>query len=170
MITYPYLPKGKEIKYVSIENKFMSKARDYAMKHATDIQHMTGSLIVRDNRIIGYGANQVPIKNKIFNEYHRSGLCVRKFFKVKTGEKYWLCPGCAKFSDHSEQRAIKDAKKKGHDTNGADLYLYGHWWCCKPCWDKIIDAGIRDVFLLKGSEKFFNPKFSENILGKNNKK
>jgi deoxycytidylate deaminase len=83
---------------------------------------------------------------------------------MPTGEGYDLCEGCnSKF--HSEPSAIRDALSKNKDTEGADLYLWGHWWCCKDCWDSMISAGIKNVYLLDGSEKLFNKKSSENIIG-----
>jgi deoxycytidylate deaminase len=154
-IIYPYLPEGRGIKYVGLDNQYMKEAENYAKTNSTDRLQRTGSVIVKDGVIIGEGANQSRLKNKKLFEMHSKGLCVRKFFKVKTGTRYWLCPGCAKFSDHSEQRSIRDAIRKGLDPKGADLYLYGHWWCCKPCWDKIIEAGIKDVYLLEGSNVLF---------------
>jgi deoxycytidylate deaminase len=70
---------------------------------------------------------------------------------------YWTCYGCSpKF--HAEQSALHDAKKNGHDTVGAELYLWGHWWCCESCWEKMIDAGIGKVFLLEGAKSRFAQK------------
>jgi len=166
-IDYPYLPSGREIKYVNLDNQYMKLARDFAQKNSTDRLQPTGSVIVCGDQVAGLAANVIPIKNPFLLEKHRQGLCIRKLLKVKTGTKYWLCPGCAKFKDHSEQRAIIDAKKNGFNTNGSDLYLYGHWWCCQPCWDKIIEAGIQNVFLLDKSEILFNSLAAGNILGKN---
>lgn len=166
-INYPYLPEGREIKYVSLDNFYMQTAREFSKNNSTDRLQPTGSVIVQDSKIIGEAANVIPLTNPKLVEMHRNGLCTRKLLKVKTGTKYWLCPGCAKYSDHSEQRAIKQARGNGLDTKGADLYLYGHWWCCKPCWDKITEAGIKNVYLLNDSEKLFNSQHPENILGKN---
>jgi hypothetical protein len=36
-----------------------------------------------------------------------------------------------------------------------DLYLWGHWWCCKLCWDKMIEVGIKNVYLMEGVDKLF---------------
>lgn len=166
-IKYPYLPEGRDIKYADLNNQYMKQAFDFSKNNSTDRLQPTGSALVKDGQLIGVAANIIPLSNPRLVDWHKNGACIRKLLKVKTGTKYWLCPGCAKYSDHSEQRAIKEAKSKGLETAGADLYLYGHWWCCKPCWDKIIEAGIRDVYLLKDSECLFNSQCPENIIGKN---
>jgi deoxycytidylate deaminase len=166
-ITYPYLPEGRTIKYVGLDNEYIKKAKEFSELKSTDRLQPTGSVVVKDGKIIGSAANVIPIKNPYFIEKHRKGLCLRKILKVKTGTKYWLCPGCAKFKDHSEQRSLINAKENGFDPKGADLFLYGHWWCCKPCWDKIIEAGIKDVYSLENSEVLFNSSNPANVLGKN---
>ncbi len=154
-IKYPYLPEGRGIKYVEASNPFMIEAKTFMEAHSTDRLHKTGSVVVKDGKIIGYGANQSRLKSKKFFDLHMRGWCLRRKLKVASGTHYWLCPGCSPCSSHSEQRAVRDAIKNGHNTKGADLYLYGHWWCCKPCWDKMIKEGINNVYLLKGSETLF---------------
>jgi len=154
-IDYPFIPEGREIFYVGEDNEFMRAAKEECLSHSTDMNQPTGSVAVLNGKIIGKASNQARIKHKKFAELHKRMLCVRKLLKVKTGTKYWLCPGCAKFSDHSEARAVKDAKRNGYTTAGADLYLYGHWWCCEPCWNAMIEGGIKNVYLLEGSEELF---------------
>ncbi|HMP67520.1 MAG TPA: deaminase [Candidatus Paceibacterota bacterium] len=156
MPNYPYLPQGREIKHVPITNEFMQLAKKVADEESTDGMNPTGSVIVRDGIILGKSANKSPVGDiKKLYQLHKNGLCIRRILKIKTGQKYWACPGCAKPHHHSEQGAIRNAKQNGHDTSGADLYLWGHWWCCEHCWNKIIEAGIRDVYLLDTSERDF---------------
>lgn len=156
MTTYPYLPEGREIKHVPITNEFMAQAFEIAKTDSTDGVNPTGSVIVRDGVVLGKAANISPLGHiKFLYEAHKKGLCIRRLLKIKTGTKYWACPGCAKHHNHSEQRAIKNAIKKGHDPRGADLYLWGHWWCCQSCWNKIIEAGIRDVYVVDTAEGDF---------------
>lgn len=157
-IKYPYLPEGREIKYVGEDNFFMFMAKKIRNDKSTDTNHPTGAVIVKENKIIGEWANQSALKNKWLIAFHKKGWCLRKFLGIKTGEKYWLCPGCSNYKYHAESGAIKDATKKGFDTKGADLYLYGHWWCCKPCWDTIIKAGIKDVYLLENAKEKFDSR------------
>jgi deoxycytidylate deaminase len=165
-IAYPYLPEGRNILYVPADNEFMVMAREYADSHSTDRQHSTGAVIVKEGKVIGRGANQVPLKNPQLKELHKNGWCVRKILKIKSGEKYWLCPGCSKSSDHAESRAVRDALKNEKNVAGADLYLWGHWWCCKPCWDAMVAAELKNIFLIEGSEKMFDKNHKENIIGR----
>ena len=138
----PYLPLGWDILYVPAGNEFMIEARKSSEVLSTDRGHPTGAVVAKDGAIIGRGANH--------SLFHKQVGCVRKglrsFFSVPSGKGYWTCYGCSpKF--HAEQQALRDAKKNGHDAKGADLYLWGHWWCCESCWEKMIDAGITRVFL-----------------------
>ena len=152
---YPYLPEGREIKYVEESDIFIQEAKKYRDNFSTDHNHPTGAVIVLNNKIIGYGANQSAIKNKTLLNFHKKYICIRKILRIKSGEKYWLCPGCASSIHHAETRAVNDALKKTDSIFNADLYLYGHWWCCKPCWDSMINAGIRDVYLINNADKLF---------------
>ena len=84
---------------------------------------------------------------------------------VPTGTGYELCEGCS-YKYHSEATAIHDAQERGEDTRDADVYLWGHWWCCKPCWKAMIEAGIKNVYLLEGSERLFNKEVPGNVIGR----
>ena len=151
---YPYLPEGKEFKYVAANNLFMMEAARVCRADSTETMHSTGAIIVRDGEIIGRGANQAALKSAKLRSLHKK-FCVRRFFGIPSGQKYWMCPGCAKPSQHAEPRAIKNALSKPSSIEGADVYLYGHWWCCQPCWDKMISAGIKDVYLVEGATELF---------------
>lgn len=134
----PYLPAGREILYVPESNKFLATAETAAFELSTDVEHPTGAVVVRDGVILGVGANR--------SEYHMEHGCERKKRGCPTGTGYELCPGCdPKF--HAEQQAIADAG----ECAGADLYLWGHWWCCESCWRKMIGAGIRNAYLIDGA-------------------
>jgi tRNA(Arg) A34 adenosine deaminase TadA len=165
-IQYPYLPEGKRIEMVTMENPFMFAAYEQARKHSSDRNHPTGAVVVLNGEIIGAGANQVPLKTKLAQEIHRKWLCVRKILRIPSGQKYWLCPGCAQFKDHGEQQAVRDARKNQGNIEGADLYLWGHWWCCKPCWDAMLAAGIEHVYLLDESDVLFDRNNPNNRIGK----
>jgi deoxycytidylate deaminase len=159
VMQYPYLPIGRAIQYVPASNRFMVEATRLRNECSTDIHHPTGAVVVKDGKIIGRGANQSSIKSKKLLAFHRDKFCMRRFLKVSSGHKYWLCPGCASSKHHAEARAVRDALK----TNkllvaGADLYLCGHWWCCKPCWDVMIGAGIRNVYLINDAKMMFELK------------
>ena len=99
--------------------------------------------------------------------YHKKFKCQRIILGCKSGEGYDLCEGCY-HKNHSEVKAIRDAKNHGNNIKklGADLYLWGHWWFCKPCWDAMIEENIIDVYLLKNSEILFNKEHPDNIVSR----
>ena len=158
-IEYPYLPKGRKIHYAKAGNKFIQAAKKFAKENSLDENMPTGSVIVYRNKIIGRGANG--------SDYHNRYGCERVRRGIPTGQGYELCEGCHP-KNHSEPKAIKDAQKNHPtaDLTEADLYLWGHWWTCEPCWDAITKAGIKDVFLTTGSHKSFNRSHAENIIGR----
>ena len=120
-IKYPYLPEGKTINYVTIDNRWMAAAKEFSRLHATDRQMPTGAVLVKDGHIIGSGANQVPLKNPFFAMIHKNYFCVRRILRIPTGQKYWLCPGCSASKHHSEGRSVRDAHIHGEETVGADM-------------------------------------------------
>lgn len=164
---YPYLPAGRAILYVDAQNQFMVKAKEVARLGSTDNLQPTGAVIVKDGVVIGEGANHSLLgKFAWYNKRHQRGLCVRKFFNVPSGKGYWMCPGCVTNANHAEASAVRDAHNKGNNTNNADLYLWGHWWCCEPCWNSIIGAGVRNVYLLDTADDLFKRDSNKNILGR----
>lgn len=156
-ITYPYIPEGATIEYVPEDNPFMAEAKEFAREHSLDKTMPNSSIIVRNGEVIGRGANG--------STYHDEHGCERVRQNIPTGQGYELCEGCHP-KNHGESQAIADAKKHSKDTAGADLYLWGHWWCCEPCWRNMEAAGIRQVYLLKDSERLFNKDDPANIVGK----
>ncbi|MDB5259206.1 MAG: hypothetical protein JWO73_414 [Candidatus Taylorbacteria bacterium] len=158
MINYPYLPPGRTFKYVPADNPFMQATEEVTKRLSTDMKHPTGAVVVKDGKIIASDANRSALRSLFLIRLHKTGWCVRKWLRIPSGQKYWLCPGCASHEFHAEHRVVLEMRKRGIDSNGADLYHWGHWWCCKPCWDKMIEAGIKDVYLLEGSEKLFMRK------------
>ena len=156
-IKYPYIPEGREILYVPESNLFIQEAKKFARENSLDKVMPNASIIVKDGEIIGKGANG--------SNYHETHECERVKQKMPTGQGYELCEGCHP-KNHSEPKAIKNAQEVGHDTNGADLYLWGHWWCCEPCWNAIISAGIKNVYHLEKSEILFNKENPGNIIGR----
>ena len=146
-IIYPYThPKGT-ISYVALTNKYMLAAKQTAQEKSLDKTTPTGTVLVSDGKIIGKGANG--------STYHETHGCERVRLGIPTGESYELCEGCGPHN-HSEPKAIEFARKHGHDTVGAEAYLWGHWWCCEPCWTAMIDNGITTMHLLEDSEVLFN--------------
>lgn len=155
-IKYPFLPEGREIKYVSANNSFIVEARAFAREYSLDSSMPNASVLVQGGVIFASAANG--------SDYHKNHECERVKQGIPTGQGYELCEGCHP-KNHSEQSVIRRALESGHFTEGADLYLWGHWWCCEPCWNAMVDAGIRDVYLLEGSEILFNREHRGNIIG-----
>lgn len=156
-IKYPYLPEGRTIEYVPENDHFMAAAKGLARFESLDETMPGAAIIVKDGEIIGGSANG--------SDCHDKYGCERVRIGCKTGEGYELCEGCHP-KNHSEVRAIHDAQESGNSTQDADLYLWGHWWCCKWCWDAIAEAGIKRVFLMEKSEILFNKERPDNIVGK----
>lgn len=143
---HPYLPDGRIIGYVPADDPHMHAARVVSETIARGCTHRVGSVLVRDGAIIARGGNnQGQAVTPLF--------CARKVLESKSGEGYEFCSLCA--GPHSEATAVADARARGVDTRGADVYLYGHWWCCKPCWDVMLDAGIANVHLVEGATELF---------------
>jgi len=148
MTALPYLPLGRTIEYVPTENEFMQAAKVAAGRFSTNSSHPTGAVIVKDNQIIGKGGNH--------SWFHKVFFCIRKLIKAPTGKLYSVCPGCSP-ATHAEAQAIKQALKyiSFQELSGADLYLWGHWWCCEHCWERMIAVEIKNVYLPVGAEKLF---------------
>lgn len=165
-VKLPYTPDGVTIGYVAESDPFMSEAKKFARLHATDRQMPTGSVIVKDGEILGRGANQVPLKSPLFTKIHKDYFCVRRILGIPSGQKYWLCPGCASSKNHSEAQAARDVVRNGKDATGADLYLWGHWWACQPCCDAAIGVGVKRIFLMWESDRLFNRDVPGNVVGR----
>jgi dCTP deaminase len=149
-VKYPYIPKGKEILYIGEDNVFMQEAKKILDKSGC-VKHPTAAVVVKEEKIIGRGSNS---GKKVLE-------CPR--WDSKTGTNYGPCKEICEQDGHSEVTSINDAIKNGEETRGADLYLYGHWWCCENCWNKITESEIRNVYLLENSENLFNPEINEKM-------
>lgn len=135
------------------------------------VAEKNGGIIARAGNGNGYHENNLDTPK------HRKG-CIRRYMndereaagleKFKGGEGFELCPGCHTDS-HAEANLIKECKKinRYDDLNGANVYMYGHFWCCKDCWKKMIDAGIKNVYLPVFANNFkdkeFVKKWSEEV-------
>jgi len=161
-IKYPYLPQGRAYLYVPSDNPNMLAAKEAAHELSTDRSHPTGAVVVKDGKVIARAANTTALSHPTLINLHKKGLCVRKLFKIPTGQKYWLCPGCGDYDCHAETSAVRAAKT---DTTGADVYLWGHWWACAPCWNSMIQGGIRNLYLEVGSDVSYNRDDPKNVVG-----
>ena len=145
-IQYPYLPDGATYtNTVTAENAFMQAAmaqRDTAGCR----KHATGAVIVKDGVVVASGANAGMFVT----------ICPRVYKGYGTGQGYRYCKEYCAQDGHAEVMAVRDAKAKGLDVRGADMYLYGHWWACKNCWDTMLAVGITNVFVTDNSHEVFN--------------
>jgi len=149
MIKYPYLPEGREILYVGIDNKFMAEAKIARETLAGDTIFPVGVVIVKNDEIV------VRVGNGFNTGSETPHVCPRVVENCASGEGYDLCT-LHDPEGHAEAMAVKVAKDNGIDIEGADIYLYGHWWCCQLCWDVMIEAGIKNVYLLENANVEFS--------------
>lgn len=143
----PFLPEGKEILYVGSDNEFMIQAKN-ACQESGCVKQPTGAVIVKNGKIISTGANA----GKVVKECPRWGS--------PTGENYSPCKDICQQTGHAEANAIKEMMENYSESEyeNADLYLYGHWWCCEKCWKEMEKGKIKNVYLLENSENLFNPE------------
>lgn len=156
-VKYPYIHPDGAIEYVGAEDPFIQQAKAYAKVHSLDKAMPNATVLVKDGAVIGRGANG--------STYHDTHPCERIRLNIPTGQGYELCEGCHP-DNHSEPTAIKDAREHGNDTSGAVAYLWGHWWCCEPCWKSMVSAGITTVRLVENSDVLFDKTKPGNIVGK----
>jgi deoxycytidylate deaminase len=156
-LIYPYLPNEGVILYVDASSTYMRAAKATSRRYSLDKTMPTGSVVVKNGVIVGRGAN-----GSIYHETHE---CERVKRGVPTGQGYELCEGCHP-KNHSEPKAIAAALVHTSSLDGAALYLWGHWWCCEPCWKTMLKNGITTVYLLRGSDQLFNKDSAANIVGK----
>jgi len=158
-IVYPYLPEGRTFIYVPADNPFMLEAKEVARKESLDKGMPVGIVIVKDGKgVVAQGANG--------SSHHEKHGCERKRLGCKTGEGYELCEGCHP-KNHAEIKALASARAvPGLDAQGTDVYMWGHWWCCEGCWKAMDAAGIRNVYLMEGSETLFKLGAPGNIIGR----
>ena len=133
------------------------EAKRVAQELSLDKNMTVGSIIVKNRTLLGIGANG--------SDYHKTNKCERVLRGIPTGQGYDLCEGCHP-KNHSEAKAIANARRLNEDLQGASIYTWGHWWCCEECWKKMIEVGIQDVYLMTGSDVLFNKGHPDNIVGK----
>jgi len=142
---FPYLPEGRSILYVDIKNPFMIEAKNLCETSGC-IKQPTGAVIVKNEKVIGRGTNAGE----------RVLECPR--WGSLTGHNYGPCKDICKQEGHAEAVAVKNMIEHQTDYQNADLYLYGHWWCCHNCWESMIKGEIKNVYLLDKSFELFNPE------------
>jgi deoxycytidylate deaminase len=143
-IKYPYIPSGRMFRFVDVSHPMMAVAKQARQECAGDSLYPVGATLARDGHVLARAGNGY---NRGAGTVH---VCPRVVLECPSGIGYDLChlhdaPG------HAEPMLIAAAKEQGIDTASADVYLYGHWWCCEPCWNMMNEHGIRDVYLLQNA-------------------
>ena len=147
-VNYPYLPEDRTFFFVSADHPHMQAAQQARAEDAGDPIWPNGAVLVRDGEVVARAGNGYNRGSHLIH------ICPRIVHNCPSGEGYDLC-GLHNNPGHAEQMVIDVAREAGIETEGADLYMYGHWWCCKPCWDKMIEAGIANVYLPEGADELF---------------
>jgi deoxycytidylate deaminase len=130
--------------YVSASHWVMQEAYKSACQSGCGSQQ-TGAVIVKDDKIIARGHNSIK---------RNPAPCPRVEQNLPSGIGYELCPICVP-ANHAEADAIRNAQDNQVDTTGAEMYLWGHWWACSPCWEKVLKAEIKKIYLVEGAEELF---------------
>ncbi len=149
MPDYPYMPPDRMLKYTTVDDPFMQEAARARDELAGDSLYPVGLVIVKDGRVVVRSGNGFSRGSK---EVH---VCPRVVLECPSGTGYELCtlhdaPG------HAEQMAVEIAREQGVDIEGGDAYMFGHWWACEPCWTKLIEAGVRDLYVVEDSHERFS--------------
>ena len=141
------LKHNNKYEYAPASHPFMQEARAEAYKSGCGSGQL-GAVIVKEGRIISRG----------FNSRNREqSPCPRVQQNCPSGSGYELCPNCTE-EHHAEADAIKNAKKTSTDMKDGELYLFGHWWACESCWDKVRSAGITKIYLVKRAREMFQER------------
>lgn len=148
-IDYPFLPNGKVFCFVNVDDTFMQEAARARKECAGDKLYPVGVVLVRDNKVIARAGNGYNLGSETRH------VCPRVVLECPSGTGYELC-NLHDAKGHAEQMLISVAKEQRTDPAGADVYLYGHWWCCEPCWNIMIENEIRDVYLLENARVEFD--------------
>jgi dephospho-CoA kinase len=154
------------VSYVPLRGMMLA-ARAAALVGSLDATMPVGCVVVVGDRgpdrsvdagrIVGRGANGSAL--------HASHGCERVRLGCASGEGYDLCAGCAP-SNHAEAVALRDAAARGESTVGARIYLWGHYWVCRDCRAAIDAAGVAEVLLIEGAERFFDRNHPESHVGR----
>lgn len=135
-------------KRISKADAYLNCAENFAFR-STCIKRKYGAVIVKNDAVISTGYNGSP---RGYENCCDIGVCPRIERNMHQGEGYDLCRAI-----HAEENALLNCSRD--QTIGADLYLVGinpedssihQAKPCPLCARKIIQAGIRNVFLRQG--------------------
>jgi deoxycytidylate deaminase len=160
MIDYPYLPEGKQFQYVPFDHPHMIAAEQARKDCAGDSLYPVGIVLVKNGEVVARAGNG----------FNRGGgtkhVCPRVVLDCPSGTGYELC-SLHDSIGHAETMLMQVAAEQGIDINGSDTYMFGHWWCCEHCWKSMIDAGVRNVYVVDDAHERFSRDrvFAETLTG-----
>lgn len=129
------------------DNHFMQLARSQSGL-STDLRRPIGAVVVINSKVVGFGSNQATVRWSWLQRFHVKH-CFRKILGIRTHNFYFVCPGCALFRNHAEARAMRDVDPFWLPFRvPAEVYLYGHRYCCAKCEDSMLKFGITKVYTL----------------------
>ncbi|MBI4359821.1 MAG: hypothetical protein HY564_01870 [Candidatus Jacksonbacteria bacterium] len=136
--------------YVDASHPFMMEAYKEACKSGCGSRQV-GAVIVREGKIVSRGHNS---RNR------EPSSCPRVEQNLPSGVGYELCPHCGEsdLMGHAEADTIQNAKINGTYICGGEIYMFGHWWACEPCLEKVRAAGITKIYLVEGAAEMFQDR------------
>lgn len=139
--------------YVDVDNPWMKIAREAAIRHSLTPVFPIGVAAVKKGKVIAVSANGNGYHEKNLDTPEHKKGCKRRYIstqrelrgasKLASGEGFDLCPGCD-VDYHAEARLIQEVETL-EELEGATIYMYGHWWCCGSCWEKMKKAKVAKV-------------------------
>lgn len=94
-------------------------------------------LVAAGGAIVGVGSNDVryPLDE-----------CPRK--SSPTGQGYEMCVNACHQYGHAEVEAVRDYMAAGQPERPISAYLWGHYYACQDCMNKLQYVGVETVFIL----------------------
>lgn len=136
-------------------DEYWIKIAESVATRSVCLRNKVGAVIVKDKYIVSTGYNGAPIHQPNCQEI---GYCYREEHSIPSGTNLEKCRASG---SHGESNAVSIAAKIGHSTNGATMYVVGHYFICNNCKAVISNAGIKRVVLKKvdGSIEEYFPEY-----------
>jgi deoxycytidylate deaminase len=149
--------------FVPETHPVMQSAKEAASVHSLTPNYPIGIVAAIEGKVICAAGNGNGYHEASHNKEGHINGCRRMFIsqervknggeKIKPGQEFDLCPGC--HTDfHAEANLTRKAAELNIDLKGADVHMYGHYWCCGECWEKMKKAGVGRVILPDTYKKF----------------
>ena len=184
-IEYPYIPEGRIIKYIDKNNQYMKEASNIMEKGGCFIQKTGAVIVFNNNIIGRGNNASKTLKScprrekgsKTGEDYYLCKEVCGQFGHAESNAIYNTVKNLKIDKEKlKELENLINIAYYNKDTNfeelenkiieftkniniekieGANLYLDGHWWCCRACWMFMNAFGIKDVYLRDDSiEKY----------------